>query len=236
MPSPAQLSGARHSEAKLQTGTSSDVLCQERALVDLEAEAKQVGRFIDASCEGRARLNAVPFIHFGAGMSYKNKTYVIFDGDNDMWAYAYMKGWKSNENMDFNFLDAHDIRPLSDRASEDTVKNALRLRFSNAKQVVVLVGENTRNLYKFVRWEIEVAQKRNLPIIVANLNGIRKMDPNLCPALLRNWPAVHVAFKAKIIQHALDDFPGQYDRIQASASTPHDYYYYNDQIYAGLGL
>lgn len=26
-------------------------------------------------------------------MSYKNKTYVIFDGDNDRWAYAYMKGW-----------------------------------------------------------------------------------------------------------------------------------------------
>jgi hypothetical protein len=30
-------------------------------------------------------------------MSYRNKTYVIFDGDNDMWAYAYMKGWKANE-------------------------------------------------------------------------------------------------------------------------------------------
>jgi len=29
-------------------------------------------------------------------MSYRNKTYVIFDGDNDMWAYSYMKGWKAN--------------------------------------------------------------------------------------------------------------------------------------------
>jgi len=51
-------------------------------------------------------------------VGYQNKTYVIFDGDNDMWAYAYMKGWKSNENMAFNFYDAHDIRPLTDRASE----------------------------------------------------------------------------------------------------------------------
>jgi len=77
-------------------------------------------------------------------MSYRNKTYVIFDGENDMWAYAYLKGWKSNENMNFNFYDAHDIRPLSDRASEETVKTALRQRFSNAKQVVVLVGDNTK--------------------------------------------------------------------------------------------
>lgn len=51
-------------------------------------------------------------------MSYRNKTYVIFDADNDRWAYAYMRGWKSNENMNFNFNDAHDIGPLTDRASD----------------------------------------------------------------------------------------------------------------------
>ncbi len=49
-------------------------------------------------------------------MSYRDKTYVIFDGDKDMWTYAYMKGWKQRENIDFNFYDAHDIRPLTDRA------------------------------------------------------------------------------------------------------------------------
>ena len=31
-------------------------------------------------------------------MAYRNKTYVAFDGDNDMWAYAYMKGWKQNDS------------------------------------------------------------------------------------------------------------------------------------------
>ena len=166
-------------------------------------------------------------------MSYRNKTYVIFDGDNDMWAYAYLKGWKSNENMGFNFYDAHDIRPLSDRASEETVRAALRQRFANAKQVLVLVGENTKNLYKFVRWEIEIAQKRDLPIIVVNLNGNRGMDPERCPAILRDWVAAHVAFKAKIIQHALDNFPDEYRRIQASASGSR---YYNDDVYRSLGL
>lgn len=66
-------------------------------------------------------------------MSYRNKTYVIFDGDNDMWAYAYMKGWKSNENVDFNFFDAHDIRRVTAQASEEAVKRTLRQRFANAK-------------------------------------------------------------------------------------------------------
>ncbi len=45
-------------------------------------------------------------------MSYRNRTYIIFDGDNDMWAYAYMKGWKTNDQIDFNFYDAHDLRTL----------------------------------------------------------------------------------------------------------------------------
>jgi hypothetical protein len=166
-------------------------------------------------------------------MGYRNKTYVIFDGDNDMWAYGFMKGWKSNENMDFNFYDAHDIRPLTDRASDETIKARLRERFANAKQVIVLVGDGTKNLRKFVPWEIDIAQRLDLPIIVANLNGGRQMDADRCPAALRDWLAAHVAFKARIIQHALDSFPAEYVQIHASASGPR---YYNDGVYRNLGL
>ena len=168
-------------------------------------------------------------------MGYRNKTYVIFDGDNDMWAYAYLKGWKSNENMEFNFHDAHDIRPLTSRASDDTIKTRLRERFTNAKQAIVLVGENTKNLRKFVPWEIEIAQRLDLPIVVVNLNGKRQMDSVLCPSPLQKWAAVHVQHKAKIIQYALDNFPTEYPTIQAS-SQKHDWYYYGDNVYAGLGL
>jgi MTH538 TIR-like domain (DUF1863) len=166
-------------------------------------------------------------------MSYRNKTYVIFDGDADRWAYAFMNGWKSNENMDFNFHDAHDIGPLTERASDDTIKARLRERLSNAKQAVVLVGENTKNLRKWVPWEIEISQKLDIPIIVSNLNGKRQMDPDRCPAGLRDWVAAHVSFKAKIIQHALDNFPDEYRRIQASAS---GFRYYSDDVYKSLGL
>ena len=166
-------------------------------------------------------------------MSYRNKTYVIFDGDNDLWAYAYMKGWKANENIDFNFYDAHDIRPLTDRASEETVRARLRERFSSAKQVIVLIGEKTKNLYRFVGWEIELALELDLPIIAVNLNNKRRYDQDLCPPLLRDRYVVHIPFKMKIIQFTLDKFPEEYPNRDRSALGNRSY---GDSIYRSLGL
>jgi len=158
----------------------------------------------------RARLKTLcPVLFLGGSVSYRNKTYVIFDADTDRWAYGYMKGWKSNENMDFNFHDAHEIGPLTSNVSDETIKARLRERFSNAKQAIVLVGENRKNLRKWVPWEIEISQKLDLPIVVVNLNGKRQMDSDRCPAGLREWVAAHVEFKAKIIQYALDNFPSE---------------------------
>lgn len=167
-------------------------------------------------------------------MSYRNKTYVIFDGDNDIWAYRFMKGWKVNDKIDFDFYDAHDLHAIRDDSSEDTVKRRLRDRFSNAKQAVVLVGDSTKNLYRFVRWEIELAKSLNLPITVVNLNEKRMMDPDRCPAVLRDHLAIHIAFKMKIIQHALDNWPTSYaDHSAKGLSGP---YYYKDDVYARLGV
>jgi hypothetical protein len=165
-------------------------------------------------------------------MSYRNKTYVIFDGDKDMWAYAYMRGWSNSEHIDFNFHDAHDLRPLTDRAGEETVRTRLRERFANTKQVVVLIGESTPYLYKFVRWEIEMAQKLGLPIVGVNLNGCRQYDTERCPPILRDQYVVHVPFKAKIIKYALDNFPAEYaNRGEAPGNR-----IYPDSVYVQLGL
>lgn len=166
-------------------------------------------------------------------MGYRNKTYVIFDGDRDMWAYGFMLGWKKLEHLDFDFYNAHDLRPLTQAANEETVKRRLRERFSTAKQVVVLVGENTKNLFRFVRWELEVALKLEIPIIVANLNGKRVADESLCPPILRKKPAIHVAFKMKIIQHAMDEFCAKYVMLYASES---DSFHYSEAVYRSLGL
>lgn len=166
-------------------------------------------------------------------MSYKNKTYVIFDGDEDMWAYGFMKGWKNNDNIDFNFFDAHDLKPLTQNASEETIKKRLRERFSNAKQVIVLIGEKTKNLYRFVRWELDTALRLDLPIVAVNLNNERKMDPDRCPPIIRDTYTVHVSFKLKIIKYALDNFPSEFHKRNVNDGGNR---IYNDSVYEGLGL
>ena len=144
-------------------------------------------------------------------MGHRDLTYVIFDAGNDMWAYGYMKGWKVSEHVDFDFEDAHDLEPLTDRAEDETyIKGKLRERFRAARQAVVLVGDGTKYLYKFVRWELQVALELNLAIIAVNLNGLRKMDPDRCPAILRDEYVLHVPFRAAVIRYALDQFPAEH--------------------------
>ena len=52
-------------------------------------------------------------------MAYRNKTYVAFDGDNDMRYYQLMKAWKQSDSTSFNFYDAHDINRSRDSSLEE---------------------------------------------------------------------------------------------------------------------
>ena len=59
--------------------------------------------------------------------------YVAFDGDKDKWAYGYMKGWKTNQRVDFDFEDAHDLDSMTGRAqNEDYVKSILKERMKQS--------------------------------------------------------------------------------------------------------
>ena len=167
-------------------------------------------------------------------MSYRNKTYVAFDGDNDMWAYRLMTAWKSNENIDFNFYNAHDLNSARDTSTEESIKAQLRERMANAKQMVLLVGDETKYLRKFIPWEIELARKKDIPIIVVNLNEDRTYDSDLCPSAIgHDVYTMHISFNAKIIQYALDHFPSAYDSYK---NEKNGNYYYKDSVYEGLGL
>lgn len=168
-------------------------------------------------------------------MSYQDTTYVIFDGDNDMWAYAFMKGWKKNDNINFDFEDAHDIKPLTYRASDEAyIKSRLRERMKSTDQVIVLVGESTKYLYKYVRWEIELAKELNLPIIVVNLNNKKTIDDSLCPPILKNANAIHIPFKLNAIKYSLDNFPSFY--TYRRDKTKNTDYHWNDNTYNDLGI
>ena len=80
----------------------------------------------------------------------------------------------------------------------------------NASAVVVLVGEKTKNLYKYVRWELELALELGLPIIVANLNKANRKDNDRCPPIIRDACAVHIPYTLEALKHAMAKWPGEF--------------------------
>lgn len=169
-------------------------------------------------------------------MSHKQPAYVIFDSDEDGWAYRFMRGWKSNERIDFDFFDAHDLTSMTSQAtSEDYVKRQLRERMGKAKCVILLLGDRTKFQYRYIRWEIDLAIELNIPIVVANLNERTSYDSDLCPPILREHCAVHIPFKMKAIKYALDNWPSEYrgfDLEMKSSGRRH----YGPDVYRTLGI
>ena len=168
-------------------------------------------------------------------MSYRNNTYVAFDGDSDIAHYRIMTAWKANKHIDFDFHDAHDLNSARDTSSEESIKAQLRERMKASKQMLLLVGEKTRLLRRFVPWEIELARKKDIPIIVVNLNGKKVFDGERCPTAIKdNTYTVSIPFKMEAIKYALDDFP---DRYATSKATTRDHtHHYTDSVYQSLGI
>ena len=155
------------------------------------------------------------------------------DADNNLHHYQLMKAWRQNDKSTFNFYDAHDINTILDK-TEDSIKAGLEERFRNTSVFVLLVGEHTKYLYKYVRWEIEQAIKRELPCIIVNLNGKRSLDNERCPVLIKDHLAIHISFNAKILQYALENWPSFFKaKLVGNDSNS---YYYKDNIYEKLGL
>ena len=167
-------------------------------------------------------------------MAYRNKTYVAFDADNDIRYYRLMQAWKQSDHTIFNFYDAHDLNNLWNQSSEQTIKYKLKERLKNSKVFVLLVGQQTRFHYKFIRWEIENALELNLPILCINLNGMRSLDTNLCPPILRDKLVLHISFNTKIIEKALINWEYYHYQNQKNGKTGD--FYYEKTIYDELGL
>jgi hypothetical protein len=143
-------------------------------------------------------------------MAYRNKTYVCFDADTDMLAYGRMLGWKENDRIDFDFHNAHELNNLRDGSNEETIKRKLRERLNGTKLLIVLIGENTKNLHKFVRWEMEIALNMGIPIVACYLDESRKRNDKLCPAIIRDELVLHIPYKQVTIKWAVDNWPSSH--------------------------
>lgn len=164
-------------------------------------------------------------------MAYRNKTYICFDGDTDMSYYRLMTAWHANEKFSFEFQNAHDLNTARDSSQEESIKRKLRERFANSKDFIVLIGEKTKGLTKFVRWEMEVAINLGLPIIGANLNGNRTKDDR-CPPIIRDQLVLYVSFGPKIIEHAMANWPDHFKKLKQEGKS--GAYHYNDSVYTSV--
>lgn len=170
-------------------------------------------------------------------MSYRNKTYVAFASE-DIRSYRLMEAWRDNDNIDFDFYDAHDLYISRDTSLPETIKNNLRQRMKNAKQVVLLGSSIGRQKgsdgRSFLAHEIKVAMEFDLPIVIANLDGDRSVDKSFIPQPLLDAPyyTISVSFQPAIIKYALDQYAPYY-ATNVEQVGPH---YYTAETYAKLGL
>jgi MTH538 TIR-like domain (DUF1863) len=117
-------------------------------------------------------------------------------------------------------------------SSEETIKRKLRERLANTKVLVVLVGQKTKNLHKYVRWEIEYAIENDIPIIAVNLNGKKGIDETLCPPILRSELAIHIPFGQKILNYALNHWPASHAEYRRARKTGG--FHYLERVYNSL--
>jgi hypothetical protein len=169
-------------------------------------------------------------------MSYRNKTYVAFASE-DIRSYRLMEAWRENTRIDFSFFDAHDLYVARDTSQPESIKARLRERLKNAKQVVVLGSASAKRKggdgRSFLAYEVGAIIRAQLPVVVANLDGDRRIDRNFIPRpfLDEDYYTLSVSFQPKIIQHALDRYAPQFS--SSGKSGPH---YYTSDVYESLGL
>lgn len=159
--------------------------------------------------------------------------YTCFDGDTDMHYYNLMKAWHKNGKFDFTFDNVHDLEQVRDSSTEETIKRSLKRRLNASDVFVVLIGKSTRNLYKFVRWEIEVAISMGIPIIAINLDGSRSINNDLCPPILRNALAIHIPFSPNIVNYAIANWK-TYHKLHSAAGKSGSFHFI-PSIYSQLG-
>lgn len=169
-------------------------------------------------------------------MSYRNKTYVAFASE-DIRSYRLMEAWRENQHIDFNFYDAHDLFIARDTSKPETIKANLRERMKNAKQFVLLGSKDAKSKggdgTSFLAYEVQTMLSLGLPVVVANLDGDRRIDKTFIPKPLldADYYTLSVSFQPKIIKCALDNYAPAF--AASSSMGPHQY---GPSIYEQLGL
>lgn len=156
-------------------------------------------------------------------MAYRNGTYVAFhaDGNNtpgktDIDYYYLLRAWSENPDDDFTMVNSHEkVAAVRDSSSKETLRRSLHARLTNSKNLILIIGETTKNDKDWVPFEIEQAvDKYEIPIIAAYAVWDKPIrSPR---ALAAYWPAamenrinnntahiIHIPFRKAAIMDAI---------------------------------
>lgn len=158
-------------------------------------------------------------------MSYRNGTYVAFDGQgttdptaSDLKYLGLLRGWDKNKKFEFHFFDSHlKTAAVRDSSKRATLENRLMERMRNSKNMLLILSEDTNYNRGMLNFEIEKAvDLYELPIIIAyaNCSLIKRYDD-----YSERWPkaleerieeesvnAIHIPFKEKAIMDSLSKY------------------------------
>jgi hypothetical protein len=158
-------------------------------------------------------------------MAYRNGTYIAFhaDGTNiptesDIKYYNLITAWTAKSDDDFYMVNSHDkTDAVRDSSKKETLRNRLKERLRNSKNMVLIIGDTTKNDKDWIPFEIEYAVDIcEIPLIVTYIG----YEYILQPALLSSkWPkalkdridnktvsAIHIPFKKEPIKDAISQF------------------------------
>lgn len=182
-------------------------------------------------------------------MAYRNGTYIAFhaEGNTDPTAsdikyYRMLKAWHVNDGTEFKFVNSHDkVAAVKDTASRTKIMASLRERLDNSKNMVLIIGPNTKKDTDFVPYEIAYAvDSCNIPIIAAytGYNWITEPEklsdvwPQALADRINNGTAkvIHITFK----QILIDDAIGQFNLSKAPNGGGLGYY--SKEAQANMGV
>ncbi|MCF8000477.1 MAG: TIR domain-containing protein [Halanaerobiales bacterium] len=158
-------------------------------------------------------------------MAYRNGTYIAFhaDGtnipcDSDIKYYNLIKAWTSKKEDQFSFINSHEkTNAVRDSSKKRTLERRLKKRLRNSKNMVLILGETTKNDRDWIPFEISYAvDKCKIPIIVAYINyeyiTAPKQFSYLWPESLKErikrgtLSAIHIPFKKAPLSDAISQF------------------------------
>jgi hypothetical protein len=158
-------------------------------------------------------------------MAYRNGTYVAFHAGgvtdptaSDIKYFNILKAWHSNDDIDFKFVNSHDkVYSVRDSSKLETLRRSLRERLNNSKNMLLIVGQQTRYDTDWVPFEITYALETcGLPIIAAYPDYTYITEPQYLAEL---WPkalanhigagtanVIHVPFQRQAVDTAIRRF------------------------------